>query len=122
MAVLSDIYYVYYYAALAIAVLSVICHAIGLYSIKTYKKKTNQNIILCSLSALEILTSVYRITFEVVLNKMHQVQQVNNHSGLLDPVLRSCLFSFYYVTGYGLIFTMVVLTLDRAVCVVDPLI
>ena len=76
---MSPPYRFYYYSVISVAAVSIILNGLGLFAIYSYKKKTNQNLILSSLSLLEIAMSLYRIAFEVALYYLHALTSYKNY-------------------------------------------
>ena len=97
-----------------VASFSLLLHFLGVYSIYAYKKKTNQNIILCSLSVAEIIPSIQTLIYCFVVVSDLPFDMTGN----VNHLLNSCV---YYVGYYGFMFGMFILTFDRLVCVSDPL-
>ena len=105
----------YFYSVLSVCVLSLIAHTIALYAIKLSKRKTHQNIMLASLSTIELIASVHRTVYEVATLKEKGV--MINHGKTLYKVLHY----IHKIIVYVLIITMTVLTADRLVMAISPL-
>ena len=117
MASLTTSYYSYFYTTLVASGFSILFHITGLYAIYLHKKKSNQNLIFSSISIFEIITSIYRIAYDLALNRNYH----ENFKDTLPQPAKYIFFSFYYLTGYAVLFTMYVLTLDRLLCALNPL-
>ena len=101
-------------ARIILSSLSLLLHFLGVYSIFAYKKKSNQNIILCSLTVAEIILSLQTMIYcGMAVSDTHF-----DIMGNLNQIMNNCVF---YVSYYGLIFAMFILTFDRLICVIDPL-
>lgn len=87
----------------------VLCNIAGIIAIYSYHKKTNQNIILAYISVSEIL---YTICVNILL-----IITENDSYGLLSKILRSLQWCF----GAMLVVGMHLLTVDRMVCIINPL-
>ena len=107
-------YLVYYIGVIVLSVVSIVLHGIGFYTLWSQKKKTNQTIALISLSTVDTIISLYRISFEVFLHHSHMT--LHN-----TPITLHIFLSVFYTTGYAGLFTMTILTLDRFVCALNPL-
>ena len=120
--VYSEVYKSYYfYLVLTVCLLSITAHMVALYAIHLSTKKTNQNLILASLSTAEIITSVHRILFEVEINEgligeshAKRQKQKDNMVGLVLECIHNLII-------YLLILIMYVLTVDRLVMAMSPL-
>ena len=89
--------------------IAIITHVIGLISIYLYKKRTNGNIILGSLSMFELL-----IATSTIGTNSHRLTFVSKSLFDICSTVR-------YVLIYELVFTMLILTIDRCVCMINPL-
>ena len=87
--------------------IAILAHIIGLLSIHLYKKKTTQNIILASLSTTEITTCVFHIVKYWCTHK---------HSPF-SHFINFC----KWTSVYEILFMMYILTIDRLLCVLQPL-
>ena len=103
---------VYYYSVLAISNISIMLHCIALYAIYLSTKKSNQNIILTSLSMGEIVASIHRVLFEVGKQKKFFITR---HAAEIT------LHCVHVASIYILVFICYVLILDRLVMVISPL-
>lgn len=84
-------------------------NGVGLLAIYSYKKKTNQNIILTSLSCIEILFVLITVMFRVSLDYK------------IDAKLLLSMLAFQWFVWCQLVFTMYLLCIDRLICVSNPL-
>ena len=101
----------YYYSMLTVCALSLTAHTVALYTIHISKRKTNQNIILASLSAVEIIASMLSVVREVTQHlEVVMSRTLCAVYGCIDNVIY-CLF----------LLTMYVLTTDRLVMALSPL-
>lgn len=92
--------------------ISIMFHLLGFLAIYSYKKRTNQNMVLCCLSLVEINISLYGI-----------IQVQNFHEQFLPSTVGMTLFltSLQEALILQLLFTMHILTIDRMICALDPL-
>lgn len=90
---------------LLITCLSVALNIAGLVAIYSYKKKTNQNLILACLSIAEIVSPL----LDCVLIKTR------------DPILTYIGLGLQWVFSFSIFLNMFALTLDRFICILNPL-
>ena len=107
-------YRIYFFIVLSASGFSIICHSVGLFSIYLHKKKTNQNMILTFLCLADTTSSIHRILSEcfLVATMAHKVDPQ-----IVVPVLRG----LFYTKIYVMILAYFILTLDRLVCCINPL-
>ena len=90
---------------------SILLHTIGLFSIYLHTKKTNQNLLLGSLSICEILMALRNL-----LQALIQDVWLAMNTGSVDVWL-----TMYQVLVYVLLLMMWVITVDRLICALNPL-
>lgn len=89
--------------------LAIVCNISGLIAIHFYHKKTNQNIILAFISITEMLLSI--CNFIILFTKEEQS---------FSLMTKICIGA-KWVLGFFLMFGMYTLTLDRIICIINPL-
>ena len=87
-------------------------HILGFLAIYFYHKRTNQNVILFFLSFVEIIISITGPMF-----------RINNHilKDFLGKIGDKTVFWIENIVIYQLVFIMYTLTIDRLVCIINPL-
>lgn len=92
------------YTLLVTAFFSILFNLAGVLAISSYHKKTNQNIISFNLSATEII---------MTLGLLGEDENVT-------PIKNIC-YTIQWMFVFGLFFTMLALSIDRSICVINPL-
>ena len=111
----------YFYSALTVCLLSITAHTVALYAIHLSTKKTNQNLILASLSTVEIIASLHRIFFEVEIKEGLIEDSHAKRQKQKDNIVGLMLDFIHYLIIYVMILIMFVLTADRLVMALSPL-
>ena len=107
-------YRIYFFIVMSESGFSVICHSVELFSIYLHKKKTNHKMILTYLCLADMISSIDRILSECFLEAT-MTQMVD--SQITVPVLRG----LFYTKMYVMIHIYYILTLERLVCCINPL-
>ena len=105
---------IFYFLELLISCSALFLHTIGLLGIYYCEKKSNQNLILCSLSVSETIALV---TWIITLTFSEAIVQRLVNTFILITLISACL----YIAHYQLLLVMIILTADRLVCAVNPL-
>ena len=107
------------YARIVITTAAFVFHLLGLLAIHLHKRKTNQNIILCSLSLTELLLSLHSLLYNILaVQSQHYVDLLAVPSGRPFETL---MYAVFYVGYFEMILSMFVLTLDLLLCALHPL-
>ena len=105
---------IFFFLKLLTSCAALFLHTVGLLAIYFYDKKTNQNLILSSLSVSEVIALVTWI-IESACDEAIQ-------RGLLNrEALIRIMSTSVYIAHYQLLLVMIILTVDRLVCVINPL-
>lgn len=97
------------YTLLVTAFFSILFNLAGVLAISSYHKKTNQNIISFNLSATEIIMTLA----SMILGLLGEDENVT-------PIKNIC-YTIQWMFVFGLFFTMLALSIDRSICVINPL-
>ena len=106
----EDLYYLFWGMDLGAFCIAILLHGVGLFAIYLYKKKSNQNLILSFLSLPEILIALCGIVFKIYMETL-----------IIPKLFHDICITIQNISIYELVLTMYILTLDRMICVVNPL-
>lgn len=98
-------------AKISIYCIALIFHVIGIATTCLYKKRTNQNLILFLLSTVELSLCIIGI-----FNKFSE-----DYMNYTSRIIYDVFLGIEYVFVYQLVFTMYILTIDRFICICNPL-
>ena len=112
---------------IATTVLALFFHAVGLYAIHNYGKKSNQVIILTSLSIAEIVGAIYMLINDVIRQVRYRddmydsVDRMENVlANTLPPVYQEISFCIYLASAFELLLVSFIMTVDRLICAANP--
>jgi hypothetical protein len=108
----KNFHYLFWGMHLGALCIAILLHCIGLFAIYLYQKKTNQNLILSFLSFAEILIALCGIAFNIDA----ETSIIWKHPELFDACV-----TIPNISIYELVLMMYILTVDRMICVVNPL-
>ena len=119
--------YFIWVAGMLLNIAGLIFHGIGMYAINAYNKPSSQTVILFHLSIAEINTLVWAVTYhtiKITLANLHSMNATTFEEDVID--LRRTGSYQYISMAYGksvgieIVLMMTILTLDRLVCISNP--
>ena len=112
---------------ISINIIAISFHCLGLYAIKKCGKKSNQKLILMSLSISEMLGAFYMLANDILRqiryhpNMFHTVESMEKIlANRLPPIYHEISFCLYLGSLFEILFILFILTVDRLVCASNP--
>ena len=104
-------------------------HCLGIYAVISSKRRTNQTVILASLSFTELFCTMYMATNDIIRQVRYDGYMFDNPErmkhyiivNILPPIYNEINFALYFVSGIQLILVCSILTADRLLCALNPL-
>ena len=108
-------------------ILGLFFHALGIYAVQKGDKKSNQRVILTSLSIVEMVGALYMLINDVIRlvryreDMFHTVENMETVlANRLPPIYHEISFCIYFAAAFEILLVFLVMILDRLACSLNP--